>query len=49
MLIISGRRGKLYVNEYTYQEFLRDGLPAVISLLMTPGSFNDCLDGLLIS
>ena len=43
-LIVSKRFGKLYVNEYHYQKFLRDGLPAVVSLLAMISRCSDACD-----
>ena len=43
-LIVSKRFGKLYVNEYHLQKFLRDGLPAIVSLLLMLGGSNDAFD-----
>ena len=48
MLIVSKRRGKIYVNEYHYQKFLRDGLPGVISLMTLVNQFSDAC-GVLLS
>ena len=47
MLIISKRLGKIYVNEYHYQKFLRDGLPGVISLMTLVNQFSGACDVLL--
>lgn len=33
-LIVSKRFGKLYVNEYHYQKYLRDGLPSIFGFLV---------------
>ncbi|MGN6803302.1 MAG: helix-turn-helix domain-containing protein [Ginsengibacter sp.] len=41
LLIVSKRFGKLYVNHYHFQKFLRDGLPAVISFLMFIARFDE--------
>ena len=43
-LIVSKRFGKLYVNDYHYQKYLRDGLPAVISLLVMLSRCSDTCD-----
>jgi len=48
-LIVSKRFGKLYVNAYHYQKYLRDGLPAIVSCLVLFGQSTDCLDMLFAS
>lgn len=47
LLIVSKRLGKLYVNDYHFQKFLRDGLPAAISLLMLYLPFDNAWDVIL--
>jgi hypothetical protein len=43
-LIVSKRFGKLYVNHYHLQKYLRDGLPAVVSFLVFLSRIGDVCD-----